>query len=156
MNEYIGLHAPHRLVNLHSAEFRIDAPALSANVAAPDEAYVAFCVRRSGETACDWFTKDFRVIERLKRDAIENLLTVGQLDEVDAGGKIGRLNRRRADDAPRVLKGFRRRIFNDHSRRLVAAAPDHRAIGRDVAALRAERGLRADFLGNDNRWGVGP
>src|SRR5215475_8800320 len=30
-----------------------------------------------------------------------------------------------------------RRIFDDHSRVPVAAAPDHRAIGRDVAALPA-------------------
>src|SRR5688572_17621941 len=107
MNEEIGHYKPHRLVNLQSAEFGVDAPALSADVAAPDETHIASCVRRREETARGGLAEDFRVIERLKSDSVENLLTGRQVGEVDAGGEIGRLDRRRADDAPRVLERFR-------------------------------------------------
>src|SRR5499427_7167727 len=155
MNKEVRPHAPHRLVNLQTAEFGVDAPTLSAHVAAPDKAQVSFRIRRREETARRQSAENLRVVEGLKSDAVENLLSGGQVGEVDAGGEVGRFDSRRANDAPRVLKRFRRRIFDDHSRGPVAAAPDYRAIGCYVAALRAEGDLWADFVGNDDPGGVG-
>src|SRR5262252_497959 len=110
MNKEVRPHAPHRLVNLQTAEFGVNAPTLSAHVAAPDEADVSFGIRRREDTARDWFAENLRVVERLKCDAVENLLSGRQLGEVDAGCEIRRFDSRRADDAPRVLKRLRRRI----------------------------------------------
>jgi hypothetical protein len=54
------------------------------DVATENKAHVAFRDRRSSKTTYERVTRNFCVVEVLKTDAVENLLTGGQIDQINA------------------------------------------------------------------------
>ncbi len=90
----------------HAAVIRIDAPALSGDVAAPDEADVAAISRRGPEPPDHRLALDIGVGEIAKADAVENVLSRGQVFQQHFCGEIAFGQGRDRRQRPRIGKRF--------------------------------------------------
>ena len=68
--------------------------------------------------------------EVLEADAIEDALIGGKVGQHEAGGEVGGLERRGPGAAQHVLELVGRRVFDQHPRRPIGAAPDDGASRR--------------------------
>ena len=121
----------------HAAVVRIDAPALSGDVAAPDEADVAPVAGRGAEAADHRLARDAGMREVAKPDPIENVLPGRQIFQQHFRGEVALGQRRDRRQRPRIVEGLRRGDLDHHLRRPVGARPHHAAFGADVAGLHA-------------------
>ena len=121
----------------HAAVVGIDAPALSGDVAAPDETDVAAIGRRGAEAADHRLALDVGMREVAEADAIEDVLPGGQVFQQHFGGEVAFGQRRDRRQRPRIGEGLGGRDLDHHLRRPVGARPHHAAIGADVAGLHA-------------------
>ena len=121
----------------HAAVIGIDAPALSGDVAAPDEADVAAVGRRGAEAADHRLAFDRRVGEIAEADAVEDVLSARKIVHQHLRGEVALGQRRDRRQRAGVLEGFRRCHLDQHLRRPVGARPDHAAVDGDVAGLHA-------------------
>ena len=127
----------HRLVDLHAAEARVDAPALAGGVARPDEAHVAPLAGgvRKLAGAPGSLTR-FQVGKVLEADAIEDLAaSAGRSARSSRAVKSVCLDAQGTAQMRRgVAEALGGRAFDDHARRAVGAAPDDGAGAGEVAA----------------------
>ena len=121
----------------HAAVIRVDAPALSGDVATPDETDVTPIGWRGAEAPDHRLALDAGMREVAKPDAVEDLLPGRQVLQQHFRGEVAFGQRRDRRQRPGVGKGFRRRDLDQHLRRTVGARPYHAAIGADVAGLHA-------------------
>ena len=121
----------------HAAIVRVDAPALSGNVAAPDETDVAAIGWRGAEPSDHRLAFDADMREVAKPDAVEDLLPGRQVLQQHFRGEVAFGQRRDRRQGPCVGKGFRRGDLDQHLRGAVGARPHHAAIGADIAGLHA-------------------
>src|SRR5262249_48225861 len=138
VDEELRIAPAHRLVDLHAAEVRIDAPVLAGGVAAPNEANVAAAlaaaepvlvvVRQTAQhhaAAFDRRAQRALVREALEAGADEYLTTGRQVHEVLARDEVGVLERVGADHALHVAPIGIEAVLDDQPRRPIAAAPYH-------------------------------
>jgi len=133
VDEEVGLLLAHGLVDLHAAPIQVDAPALAGGVAAPEDVEVARLRRRRAEVTHERPIDRLEIGQVLEAHAIEDMLVRRQVGEVHPRREVGILERRRPHHALGVGEGIAGGILYDHAGGAVAAAPDHRAVGADVA-----------------------
>ena len=90
----------------HAAIIRVDAPALSGNVAAPDEADVAAIGRRGAEATDHGLALDVDMRQVAKPDAVEDVLTGGQVLQQHLCGEIALRQGCDRRQRPGVGEGF--------------------------------------------------
>ena len=151
MDEEGGLDLAHRLVDLHAAPVEIDAPALPRRVARPDEADVLAGCGRRPEAAGDRLAHELPVGKVDETHAVEDALAGRQAVEIELGGELGILERRRSSHRPRIRKALRGRPFDQHSRRPVGLGPEHRPIAQKIPGLHAGWQHRAHLVAGDDR-----
>ena len=121
----------------HAAVIGVDAPALSGDVATPDETDVAATGRRGAEAPEHRLARDIDIREIAKPDAVEDFLPRGQVlqqhfrREVAFGQRCDRRQR------PCIGKRLRRGDLDQHLRGPIGARPHDGAIGSDVTGLNA-------------------
>ena len=121
----------------HAAVVRIDAPALSGDVAAPDEADVAPIGRRGTEAPEHRLALDIDVGQIAKADAVEDLLACGQVLQQNFRREVALGQRRDRRQRPHIGKRIRGGDLDQHLRGPVGARPHDAAISPDVAGLHA-------------------
>jgi hypothetical protein len=121
----------------HAAVVGIDAPALSGNVAAPHETDVAPVARRGAESPDRRLADNARMRQVAKTDAVEDVLTRGQVLQQHFGSEITFGQCRNRGQRRCILEGFRARHLDQHLRRPIHARPHHAAIAADVTGLYA-------------------
>ena len=144
VDEKVRVAQAHRFIDFHAAKIGIDAPALTALVAAPVKPHGTGAIgRRCGpELARDGFALDLRIIGIDIAHAHEDRLADRQAAQVDTGREIGRIAGRGADNAADIVEALAGIVFDDHLRSAVAAAPDDRPLIGDVTELYPRRHLR--------------
>ncbi len=153
MDEEGGLDLTHRLVDLHAAPVGVDAPALPPGIARPDEADVPAPGRRHPEAAGDRLAHELGVGEVDEAQPVEDALAGRQAGEVELGGEVGILERRRTRQRARVGKALRGRPLDQQARRPVGLGPEDRAIAQEIPALHAGRQRRPHLVARDHRGG---
>ena len=88
MNQEIRLVLVHGGVGDHAAVVGIDAPALSGDIAAPDEADIAAVGGRGTEAANHGFADDIRMRKVAQPHPIENILPGGKILQQHLGGEV--------------------------------------------------------------------
>ncbi len=126
----------------HAAIIRIDTPALSRDIAAPDETDVAAVAGRGAEAADHRLALDVSMRKVAKPDAIKDVLAGRQVFQQHFCGEVALRECRDRRQGPRVAKRFGGGDLDHHLRRTVGARPHHAAIGADVAGLHAMGDLR--------------
>ena len=144
VDEQVRLGGAHRVERAHAAVRFVDAPALPADVAAPDDPHRRRRPRRRPERAAHRLAELAapRLEARLVDDALARRQAVRSSRAVKSARRdVGADTRSRAP-----ASASRRAVADAQPRRPVGAAPDDRAIELDVAALHA---------GGDHRPGAG-
>ncbi len=158
MDEEVGLMPGHGGVSDHAVF--VDAPSLPRGVARPHEADAA-AVRGCGAEAADHGRAHrVYVVEVLRREAVEDVLSRRQVREQALHRKVSLWQRVDRVDRAGVGKALRRRDLRPDPCGTVGAGPDHAGRRVDVARLHAvrkgRRGLRAqDRRGGKQRHGGG-
>ena len=80
---------------------------------------------------------DVGMREVAEADAIEDVLSGGQVFQQHLGGEVALGQCRDRRQRPGIGEGLGGRNLDHHLRRPVGARPDHAAIGADVAGLHA-------------------
>ena len=95
--------------------------------------------------------QDLGVSEVLEDHAVENVLPGRQAGEIHPCREVAFRQRRRPHHALEIRERGGRRILDDQPGGAIRAAPDHRAIRGDVAALHAGGHAGAHPIGGDHR-----
>ncbi len=143
----------HGFVDAHAAEVGVDAIALPAGVAAPNEANVARALRRAAQVAEPGLAEQ-AATGILETRAVEDRLIRRQPAQVHAGGEVQAGVGDRRNHAPRIAEATARIPLDDQPAGAVAAAPDQRTVALDLAGLHTvehlwPRARRGDDGGRD-------
>ena len=126
----------------HAAIVGIDAPALSGDVAAPDETDVAPVGGRGAEAADHRLARNIGMREVAEFDAIEYVLPGGKIFQQHLRGEVALGQRGDRRQSPRIAERFGSGDLDHHLRWPVRARPHHAAVGADIAGLHAMGDLR--------------
>jgi hypothetical protein len=151
VDEEVRTPSPHRLVQAHPAPLGIDAPALAGGVGRPRERHIVQPLRRRQKAALRGHARIARAGEIFEPHAVENALSGRQLGEIDAPRKSARLARGGSHHPACTLERPGGRIFDDHARRAIGAAPEDCAVARDITARNARANRRPRRVANHDR-----
>ncbi len=148
LNEEVRMALAHGFVDAHAAEVGIDAPALAAGIAAPDETDIPRAPGCSAQMAHPGFAAGM-VAGVLETGAVEDRLIRRQPTQIDTRGEVESFIRDRRNHPPSVVKATAGIPLHHQPRRAITAAPDHGSISQHVTGLHAigdpgSRGGRCD------------
>ncbi|MNQ79724.1 hypothetical protein D3C85_946760 [compost metagenome] len=140
----------HGLVDTHAADVRVDAEALADSVTAPDKADIPTTLRHAAQVTEPGLAGHTGpgVFEG---HTVENRLVGRQSGQLDARREIGAGVGQGRDEPARVVEQTAGVPLDDHSRRTIAAAPDHCPVAQQVTGLYPVGQLRTLLDRRDDR-----